>query len=161
MYSLRQLSSACFRSPGKLWLYSGATITSPSAAATIAENAALLIASPASSTGSGNDAMSITSLHTPARRFSRSARRVAACTLAQPLRLGPEMPGMRKCRGSFMFHVLWRNRLPRVRIGSQHQPAALPFDGSRYVDGFTNHLERLCTNGFSGCSCEEQQRRVP
>ena len=32
MYSLRQLSSTCLSRPGKLWLYSGATITSPSAA---------------------------------------------------------------------------------------------------------------------------------
>ena len=61
-----------------------------------AAKAAFLIASPASTTGKGTDAISITSLQTPARRFSRSAISVAACALARPLRLVPRITGMFK-----------------------------------------------------------------
>ena len=38
------------------------------------------------------------------------------------------------------LHILSSHRLPGARIGSQHQPAALPFDGAGHVDGFTGDL---------------------
>ena len=83
MYSLRQLSRTCFSSPGKLWLYSGDTMTRPSASVIAFANAGSLIASPASSTGIGTVAMSM------------SAARDAGASIQQ---VGEESCGMRRRR---------------------------------------------------------------
>src|SRR5436190_15868580 len=150
MYSLRQLSMACFSRPGKLWLYSGATITSPSAAATSAENVGLLIASPASSTGSGSAAMSITSLRTPARRFSKLASRLAACTLARPFRLVPRMTGMFSGRSFMMSQSSFDDGPPGRGVGSHHEPAAETGNGASQIDRLASHRESLVGERFAG-----------
>src|SRR5881398_379470 len=49
MYSFKFMSSACFRRPGKLWLYSGVTTMNPSQRSIVVENFGSFICSPASS----------------------------------------------------------------------------------------------------------------
>src|SRR6266851_2900654 len=106
MYSLRQLSSTCFKRPEYPWLYSGDTSTNASALLILAEKSACLIASPASFVGRGSFAISIKSVSTPPHLPSSPTTSRAACRLIRPILDVPSITGINKGRPASMTQLL-------------------------------------------------------
>src|SRR6266536_1860641 len=139
MYSLRQLSSTCFKRPEYPWLYSGDTTTTASAMLILAEKSACLMASPASFVGRGSFAISMRSVSTPADLPSSSVTSRAACRLIRPILAVPKITGMNKGRPVSMTQLLQaietdalcKRRIRYLRVGFAPQQEVTNFPVSK------------------------------